>query len=73
MITTLTSFVLVGTVLSYDTFLATVEFNINPSVNGGPAIAVLPVKAIPCEIEKGKKIFITKHEKEELPTISCKE
>ena len=73
MITTLTSFVLIGTVISYDSFLATVEFNINPPVNGGEAIGILPVKAIPCKIEKGKKIFIIKHEKEEFPVISCKQ
>lgn len=68
---TLSSFVLVGTVLSHDHFLATVEFNMNPEVNGGPAIAVLPVEAIPCEITVGKKIYVVKDEKQDVPVISC--
>ena len=67
----LTSFVLIGTVLSFDTFLATVEFQMNPAVNGGPATAVLPVDAIPCDIEVGKKIYVVKYEEQETPTISC--
>ena len=68
---TLSSFVLIGTILSHDQFLATVEFNLNPAVNGGPAIAVLPVQAIPCEIEVGKKIYVVKDESVESPVISC--
>ena len=67
----LTSFVLIGTVLSFDTFLATVEFQMNPAVNGGPATAVLPVDAIPCDIEVGRKIYVVKYEEQETPTISC--
>ncbi len=67
----LASFVLVGTVMSHDPFLATVEFNMNPEVNGGPAIAVLPVEAIPCEITVGKKIYVVKDEKQAVPVISC--
>ena len=67
----MTSFVLVGTILSYDAFLATVEFQINPPVNGGPSIAVMPVEAIPCEVEIGKKVYVVKYEEQETPTISC--
>ena len=67
----MTSFVLIGTVLSFDTFLATIEFQVNPAVNGGPSIAVLPVEAIPCEVEVGKKIYVVKYEEQETPTISC--
>ena len=69
---TLTSFVLVGSVLSFDSFLATVEFQTNPPVNGGPSIAVLPIEAIPCEVKVGQAIYVVKHEKDELPTITCK-
>ena len=67
----LNSFVLVGTILSHDALLATVEFNLNPSVNGGPAIAILHNTAIPCEIKVGKKIYVVKDENMEYATISC--
>jgi len=67
----LKSFVLVGTILSHDSLLSTVEFNLNPSTNGGPSVAVLPNSAIPCEVKVGKKIYVVKNEKEEHPTISC--
>ncbi len=69
---TLTSFVLVGSVLSFDSFLATVEFQTNPLVNGGPSIALLPIEAIPCEVQVGQAIYVVKHEKDKLPTITCK-
>ncbi len=67
----LKSFVLVGIVLSHDDVLATVEFNVNPAVNGGPSIAVLPNNAIPCEVKKGKKIYVVKDEKMKYPEIVC--
>jgi hypothetical protein len=69
--TTLASFVLVGTVMSYDDFLATISFNMNPVQNGGPSLAVLPVEAIPCKIEVGKKIYVVKDESQDVPVISC--
>ena len=69
--TTLSSFVLVGTILSHEDVRATVEFNLNPAVNGGPSIAVLQNSAIPCDIEVGKKVYIVKSEEMELPEISC--
>ena len=68
---TLTSFVLVGTVLSYDVYLTTVEFDLNPATNGGPSIAVLPNQAIPCKIEVGKKIYVVKDEGQKIPVITC--
>ena len=68
----LTTFVLVGSILSHDSFLATVEFQMNPAVNGGPAIAVLPVEAIPCEVKVGQGIYVVKNEKEAIPIITCK-
>jgi len=67
----MTSFVLVGTILSFDSFLTTVEFQSNPPVNGGPAVAVLPLEAVPCKVEVGKKIYVVKYEEQETPTISC--
>ena len=69
---TLTSFVLVGSVLSFDSFLATVEFQLNPAANGGPATAVLPISAIPCEVKVGQEVYVVKHEKEDIPIITCK-
>ena len=69
---TLSTFVLVGTVLSFDSFLTTVEFQTNPPSNGGPSIAVMPVEAIPCNISVGKKIYVVKYEGQEIPTITCK-
>ena len=67
----LTTFVLVGTVLSYDSLMATVSFDMNPKQNGGPALAVLPVKAIPCDIAIGKKVYVTKYKEKQLPIITC--
>jgi len=67
----MTSFVLIGTILSFDAFLATVEFQLNPPVNGGGSIAVMPVEAIPCKVEVGKKVYVVKYEEQETPTISC--
>ena len=68
---TLNTFVLVGTILSHDTLLATVEFNLNPEVNGGPAVAVLPNTAIPCEVKIGKRIFVVKDKDMDHAIISC--
>jgi|GEM_PF-2473791 len=71
--TTLSTFVLVGTIVSHDKFLSTVEFNLNPETNGGPSIAVLPNEAIPCEVTVGKKVYVVKHKEQEIPTITCGE
>ncbi len=68
---TLSSFVLVGTIVSHDTVLSTVEFNLNPATNSGPSIAVMPNDAIPCEVKVGKKIYVVKYENIEIPTIAC--
>ena len=67
----LKTFVLVGVIVSHDELLSTVEFNTNPAVNGGPAIAVMQNSAIPCEVEVGKKIYVVKSDKMEHATISC--
>ena len=66
-----TSFVLIGTIMSHDSLLSTVEFNLNPAVNGGPAVAILQNSAIPCEVKVGQKIYVVKHEHEESAVISC--
>tara|TARA_Y100000996_G_C22434189_1_gene606999 strand:- start:558 stop:788 length:231 start_codon:yes stop_codon:yes gene_type:complete len=65
------TFVLIGTVLSFDSFLTTVEFQTNPPSNGGPSIAVMPIEAIPCEVTVGKKVYVVKYETQEIPTITC--
>jgi len=67
----MTSFVLVGTVLSFDPVFATVEFQTNPPINGGPSLAVLPVTAIPCKIEIGRKVYVVKNKTQKIPTITC--
>jgi hypothetical protein len=69
--TTMSSFVLVGTILSYDSYLSTIEFELNPATNGKPAIGIFPNHSIPCKVEVGKKIYVVKNEKEEIPVISC--
>ncbi len=67
----LKAFVLVGVILSHDDVLSTVEFNLNPAVNGGPAVAVIQNSAIPCKVEVGKKIYVVKDEKMEHAQITC--
>ncbi len=67
----LESFVLVGVILSHDTIMSTVEFSLNPAVNGGPSIAIMQNSAIPCEVKVGKKIYVVKDKNMEYPTITC--
>lgn len=69
--TALSTFVLSGVILSHDAFFATVEFQLNPPVNGGSSLAVMPITAIPCEVTVGRKIYVVKNELEETPTITC--
>ncbi|MBC8409279.1 MAG: hypothetical protein H8E12_11240 [Rhodobacteraceae bacterium] len=68
----LSTFVLVGTIISHDSVLTTIEFQTNPPSNGGPSIAVMPVEAIPCDIKIGTTIYVVKQEFQEVPTIICK-
>jgi hypothetical protein len=68
---TLTSYVLIGQILSFDSFFATIEFQTNPPVNGGAALAVMPINAIPCSVVVGKKVYVVKYEEQESPTITC--
>tara|TARA_R100001126_G_C4876374_1_gene176146 strand:- start:1 stop:222 length:222 start_codon:yes stop_codon:yes gene_type:complete len=68
----LKTFVLVGTVISHDSFFSTVEFNLNPPVNGGPSVAVMPNHSIPCNVKVGKTIYVVKDENMDHPQIVCK-
>ncbi len=67
----LKSFVLVGTIISHDAVLSTVEFNLNPATNGGPSIAIMPNTAIPCKVQVGKTIYVVKEEKMEQAIVTC--
>ena len=67
----LTTFILVGMVDSFDAHFATVELNTTPASNGGPATAVMPVEAFPCEIYEGKVFYVVKLHEEQDATIVC--
>ena len=58
--TALKVFILVGTIDSHDGQFATVELNLNPATNGGPAMAVMPVSAFPCEVKEGNTFYVVK-------------
>ena len=67
----LTTFILIGMVDSHDSSFATVELNNNPFLNGGPALAVMPVSAFPCEIYEGKIFYVVKLEENDEATVVC--
>jgi hypothetical protein len=67
----LTTFILIGMVDSHDSAFATVELNNNPMLNGGPALAVMPVSAFPCEIYEGKIFYVVKLQEEDEATVVC--
>ena len=67
----LKSFVLIGTIVSHDSLLSTVEFNLNPATNGGPAIGIIHNSAIPCDVSVGKKIYVTKSKNMDHAVITC--
>ena len=69
----LTTFVLLGMVDSFDEHFATVELNTNPASNGGPAIAVMPVNAFPCEIYEGKVFYVVKLSELTDAVVICQE
>ena len=71
--TVLTTFILLGMVDSHDEHFATVELNTNPASNGGPATAVMPVNAFPCEIYEGKVFYIVKLHDNQDAVIVCQE
>ena len=53
-------FILVGTIDSHDGKFATVELDLNPATNAGPAMAVMPVGAFPCKIKEGDTFYVVK-------------
>ena len=69
--TMLTTFILVGMIDSFDSHFATVELNTTPESNGGPATAIMPVSAFPCEIYEGKVFYIVKLYENEEASIVC--
>ena len=69
----LATFILVGTIDSHDSQFATVELNMNPATNAGPAMAVMPVQAFPCKIKEGDTFYIVKLSEEADAFIICKE
>ena len=69
----LTTFVLMGIIDSHDDTFATVELNTNPASNGGPATAVMPVNAFPCEIYEGKVFYVVKLHDNKDAVIICQE
>jgi|TARA_R110000824_G_scaffold322646_2_gene509604 hypothetical protein len=71
MMTILTTFILVGMIDSYDTHFATVELNTTPASNGGPATAVMPVTAFPCEVYEGRIFYIVKLHDEQDAVVVC--
>tara|TARA_R110000765_G_scaffold18334_1_gene49222 strand:- start:454 stop:699 length:246 start_codon:yes stop_codon:yes gene_type:complete len=71
MMTILTTFILVGMIDSYDAHFATVELNTTPASNGGPATAVMPVTAFPCEVYEGRIFYIVKLHDEQDAVVVC--
>ena len=69
--TALKVFILVGTIDSHDGQFATVELNLNPATNGGPAMAVMPVAAFPCEVKEGNTFYVVKLSELEDAVIIC--
>ncbi len=68
---TLTTFILVGMIDSFDTYFATVELNTTPTSNGGPAMAIMPITAFPCEIYEGKVFYVVKLHEDADAVIVC--
>ena len=67
----LKTFVLVGVIDSFDAHFASVELNLNPSVNAGPAQAVMPVSAFPCTIREGQTFYVVKVNENTDPVVVC--
>jgi|TARA_B100002019_G_C20773701_1_gene358797 hypothetical protein len=68
---TLTTFILIGTVDSHDGQFATVELDLNPATNAGPALAVMPVTAFPCKVDEGDTFYVVKLSEQEDAIIIC--
>ena len=70
---TLTTFILLGVIDSHDGTFATVELDTNPASNGGPATAIMPVSAFPCEISEGKVFYVVKLHENQDAVIICED
>tara|TARA_R100000008_G_scaffold73060_1_gene51405 strand:+ start:57 stop:293 length:237 start_codon:yes stop_codon:yes gene_type:complete len=70
--TMLKVFILVGTIDSHDDQFATVELNLNPATNAGPAMAIMPVAAFPCTVKEGNTFYVVKLSELEDAVIVCK-
>jgi len=70
--TMLKVFILVGTIDSHDGQFATVELNLNPATNAGPAMAIMPVAAFPCTVKEGNTFYVVKLSELEDAVIVCK-
>jgi len=69
----LTTFILVGVVDSKDSQFATVELDLNPATNAGPAVAIMPLTAFPCKIKEGDKFFVVKLFPDQDAVVQCVE
>ena len=69
--TALKVFILVGTIDSHDAQYAPVELALNTATNGGPALAVMPVAAFPCEVKEGNTFYVVKLSELEDAIIIC--
>ena len=67
----LTTFILVGVVDSKDDQFATVELNLNPATNAGPATAVMPLTAFPCKIQEGDTFYVVKLLPDQDAVVQC--
>ena len=70
--TMLKVFILVVTIDSHDDQFATVELNLNPATNAGPAMAIMPVAAFPCTVKEGNTFYVVKLSELEDAVIVCK-
>lgn len=66
----LATFVLVGTIDSFDTTFVTVELN-TPAPTTQSSMAVIPLVAFPCNIGKGDRFFIVKLDEDIDAEIIC--
>ncbi len=70
--TLLKVFILIGVVDSHDANFATVELNTNPPLNGGSALAVLPVTMFPCKVKEGQEFYLVKLTEDAESVIICR-
>jgi len=66
----LASFVINGTVDSFDNFFATVELEL-PNSNTKTSVAVMPISTFPCVIHEGTKFQLIKYSTGDDVIIQC--